>query len=102
MKHFIQFRNGVIRVDSIDGIIKQCLLNTCYISMYVGSKEFNEEFSTKEELDKRYEELVQEIEEYYLSQKILSSINDVREQYGLNPIKGGDDFVIPQSLLQDR
>ena len=55
MKHFIKFRNGVIRVDSIDAMTKRRLLDDCYVSIYVGSNEFSESFTTEEERDKRYE-----------------------------------------------
>ena len=61
MKHFIKFRNGVIRVDSIDAMTKRRLLDDCYVSIYVGSNEFSESFTTEEERDKRYEELIKEM-----------------------------------------
>ncbi len=102
MKHFIKFRNGVIRVDSIDAMTKRRLLDDCYVSIYAGSNEFSESFTTEEERDKRYEELIKEIEEYYLSRKVLLTLNAIREQYGLNPIDMGDAAIIEKSLLHAR
>ena len=102
MKHFIKFRNGVIRVDSIDAMTKRRLLDDCYVSIYAGSNEFSESFTTEEERDKRYEELIKEIEEYYLSRKVLLTLNAIREQYGLNPIDMRDAAIIEKSLLHAR
>ena len=42
------------------------------------------------------------IEEYYLSRKVLLTLNAIREQYGLNPIDMGDAAIIEKSLLHAR
>ena len=44
MKHFIKFRNGVIRVDSIDAMTKRRLLDDCYVSIWIVNTKLNNFF----------------------------------------------------------